>query len=243
MERFSKNDISITAVIPARGGSKGILRKNISLVGGKPLIAWTILEALKCKGLKRVVVNTDDREIADVSLAYGAEVIMRPSELAQDDTSVFEALNYGLNFYHLENQLETTTEVDTHTLQLNPTAPLRTSTHIQESIDLLISSQADSVVSVCEAHTHPYWCKKINEEGDLEDFSAEGPDKHKMRQSLPKVYALNGAIFLTRNSFIRQYSYYLGKTVPYIMPADCSIDIDTPWQMYIANLILNDRAA
>ena len=238
MERFSKTDLTITAVIPARGGSKGVLRKNVSLVGGKPLIAWSIEVAKRCKMVDRVVINTDDEEIAQVARAYGAEVpFMRPSELAQDDTPVFEALNYGLDFFDSEGYSST------HTLQLNPTSPLRTVQHLDKAIDLLVKHQSDSVVTVTEAHTHPYWCKKINQKGELSDFLPEGPDKYKIRQQLPTVYALNGSIFLISNDLVRKNTYYTENTVPLVMTADHSLDIDTPWEMYLANLVLTDRSS
>lgn len=235
MGRVSKKDLKITAVIPARGGSKGIVRKNVAIIGGKPLIAWSIEEALKCKGIDKVIVNTDDAEIAEVSKAYGAEVpFIRPSELAQDDSPVIEALNYGIDFLASQGYS------GTHTMQLNPTSPLRTVDHLNSAIELLVENQADSVVTVTEAHTHPYWCKKINS-GKLEDFLPEGPDKYKVRQSLPKVYALNGSIFLTSNDLLKKGTYYSSNTVPLVMDSDYSIDIDTPWEMYLANLVLTDR--
>lgn len=238
MERFSKNDIKIAAVIPARGGSKGVVRKNVSLVGGKPLIAWTIDAAKACKGLDRVVVNTDDYEIAEVAKAYGAEVpFIRPSELAQDDSPVFEALNHGLDFFELEGY------VSTHIMQLNPTSPLRTVSHLDQAIDLLVKSQTDSVVTVTEAHSHPYWCKVIRDDGTMEDFLELGPDQFKIRQQLPKVYSLNGSVFLVENRLIRGNTYYSDKTVPLLMSADDSLDIDTPWEMYLANLVLTDRSS
>lgn len=238
MERFSKKDLEIVAVIPARGGSKGVLRKNVSLVGGKPLIAWSIEVAKSCRSVDRVIVNTDDEEIAEVSRSYGAEVpFMRPSELAQDTSPVFDALNYGLDFFASQGYSST------HTMQLNPTSPLRTTQHLDQAVDLLVSSQADSVVTVTEAHTHPYWCKKITDKGQLKDFLEEGPDKYKIRQELPKVFALNGSIFLAKNELIRNNSYYTENTVPLLMTADHSLDIDTPWEMYLANLVLTDRSS
>jgi len=235
MEKFSGQDMRITAIIPARGGSKGVLRKNVALVAGRPLISWTIEEALKCDKIDKVVVNTDDLEIAEIAKAYGAETQMRPSELAQDSSSVFGALNYGLDRFKEQGHKST------HTLQLNPTSPLRTVTHINESIQLLEDFKADSVVSVTQAHTHPYWCKVVSDDFQLNDFLDQGPDDYKIRQELPEVYALNGSIFLVKNELIRANSYYGGKTVPYIMTSDCSIDIDTPWELYLANLVLTDR--
>jgi len=236
MEKFSTNALKIVAIIPARGGSKGVIRKNVCLVAGKPLIAWSIEAALNCDKIDRVIVSTDDTEIADVSKAFGAEVpFTRPEKYATDDSPVFETLNHALDYLEYEKYYPT------HVLQLNPTSPLRTSSHISEAIQLLEDRKADSVVSVCEAHTHPYWCKQLDQNGKLIDFLKDGPDKFKVRNKLPKVYALNGSIFLAKKDTIRKSTHYTDNTYPYIMDADSSLDIDTPWELYLTNLILKDR--
>lgn len=228
--------IKITAVIPARGGSKGVIKKNLATVGGKPLIAWSIETALACTRLDRVIVNTDDLEIAEVAKSYGADVpFIRPSNLAQDDSPVFEALIYGLDV------LEAQGYFSSHTMQLNPTSPLRVKDHIDQSIDLLISESADSVVAVKEASNHPYWCKTI-EGNRLKDFMNVGPDQYKIRQQLPKAFSLTGSIFLTSNTLIRQGTHYSPNTVPLIIPPEFSLDIDTQWELDLANLILAERA-
>lgn len=237
MEKFSRDSLKITALIPARGGSKGILRKNICLVGDKPLIAWSIEAALSNNNVDKVIVSTDDDEIAEVSRAFGAEVpFIRPAELATDDSPVMKTLNHALDY------LENNGQAITHLLQLNPTSPLREEKHISEAIDILLDKQADSVVSVCEAHTHPFWCKRISDKGQLVDFdSICGPDIFTNRQKLPAVYSLNGSIFLSSVNVIRSGSYYTNNTYPYIMNYSDSLDIDTSWELYLANLILKDR--
>lgn len=232
MGRVLKKDLKILAVIPARGGSKGILRKNLALVGGRPLIAWSIEAALDSGICSDVIVSTDDEEIADVAKAFGAKVpFMRPEELASDSSPVFEALNHVLDNYEGEV---------THVLQLNPTSPLRTAQHIKDVYNQW-EYEFDSIVSVCKAHTHPYWCKKVSPRGRISDFLEEGPDQYKIRQELPEVYALNGSIFLLSKDLIRDNTYYSDETHAYIMEAEDSLDIDEPWELYLANLILRDR--
>lgn len=229
--------MKILAVIPARGGSKGILRKNLSLVGGKPLVAWTIEAALSSGVCEKVIVSTDCQEIAEVSRSFGAEVpFIRPDELATDESPSIKTLQHAFSFFEGDNY--------THTLQLNPTSPLRRGAHIQELIKLLRFPpvvEESSAVSVCKVHHHPYWCKTLNEAGRLSNFMPLGPDHYPTRQQLPDVYALNGAMFLTPKSLIELGSYYDKNTFGYIMEAEDSLDIDEPWELYLANLILRDR--
>ena len=233
MVELLKKDLKILAVIPARGGSKGILRKNLALVGGRPLIAWSIAAAINSGVCHDVIVSTDDEEIADVAKAYGANVpFMRPASLAKDDSPIFEALNHVLDKYEDKDI--------THILQLNPTSPLRTENHIKEVYDQW-DGNCESIVSVCKAHTHPYWCKKLDKQGRIKDFLDKGPDQFKIRQELPDVYALTGAIFLVSKDLVRANTYYSDKTYAYIMEASDALDIDEPWELYLANLILRDR--
>jgi N-acylneuraminate cytidylyltransferase/CMP-N,N'-diacetyllegionaminic acid synthase len=129
-----------------------------------------------------------------------------------------------------------------YVLLLQPTSPLRTADDIDSAIELSVQQNADSVVSVCEAPTHPYLTKKVNDHGVLIDFLPK-PEGYLPRQLFPAVYALNGAIFNVRRTLIlRGETWYTDRTYPYIMPIERSIDIDTPWDMHLADLVLRDKS-
>ena len=226
----------VLGLITARGGSKGIPQKNIRKVAGKPLIAWTIEAAINSK-LDRVVVSTDDQEIAEVSRSWGAEVpFMRPKELAQDDSPHMDVIYHAIQWlsehedYHPE-----------YILLVQPTTPLRITKDIDGAINMVIEKVADSVVSVSKSPIHPYLTKRINVDGRLEDFVSK-PKGYLRRQDLPPAYALNGAIYLAhREVLLQKETWYTDCTYAYIMPPERSLDIDTPWDLQLADLILRDK--
>lgn len=221
-------------IIPARGGSKGVPRKNIKLLAGKPLIAYTIETALQSKSLDRVIVSTDDQEIAKIALEYGAEVpFMRPKELAGDivpDLPVFKhALNNleGSERYHADMMVN-----------LRPTAPLRIVEDIDAAVHKLIDTNADSVRSVCKVEHHPYWMLKVV--GDRAYPLIEGEEKkYPRRQDLPPIYRLNGAVDVSRRDNIIEKNTLYGEDIRVIiMNQTRSIDIDTELDFAIAEMIL-----
>lgn len=234
----------ILGLIPARGGSKSVPRKNIRILAGKPLIAWTIEAALVCSLLDRVIVSTDDIEIANVARGYGAEVpFLRPGELAQDDTPGIEPLLHAVRWLDEHEDYR-----PDYALMLQPTSPLRTTEDIEAAINLAISNDADSVVSVCEVRYHPYWTMRLDADGTLSDF--HGLDlcdlqrKYPRRQDLPPAHAENGAIYLAKRSVLLECQAFYGKRLyGYVMPAERSLDVDTLWDLYLANLILQGRRA
>lgn len=211
----------VVAIIPARGGSKGIPRKNIKNLNGKPLIAYTIDEALKSKYIDRVIVSTEDLEIAEISKSFGAEVpFLRPKELAQDDTPGIEPIIHSIN-YLVNNENYNFDYV----MCLQCTSPLRNSKQIDEAIDEIYKKDADSAVSVCESEVNPYWMKVI-QDGKMLDFLNDNKF-YARRQDLPIVYRLNGAIYLAKIEIIlNKKSWYTNNTVPIIMDKISSIDID-----------------
>lgn len=228
---------TVLAVITARGGSKGIPGKNIADLAGKPLIAWTIEAATGAASVSRVIVSTDDAEIAAVSQRWGAEVpFLRPAQLAADTSP------------HLPVLLHTLAWVDEHDprrydyiLLLQPTSPLRTTDDIESAVELALERHADSVVSVCPAHPHPFLCRRITDDGRLEEFAPQ-PEGYLARQTLPLAYALNGAIYLVhRDVLTTRQTFYTDNTFAYVMSPERSMDIDTPWDLYLVNLILRDR--
>ena len=225
------------AVIPARGASKSIPRKNIAMVGGKPLLAWTVLAAKGSPALDRIIVSTDDAEIAEVAKAWGAEVpFTRPLELGRDDTPGIEPILHAVHWLAQQENYN-----PDYVMVLQPTSPLRTTQDIEAAIQLALKKDADSVLSVSPARQHPYWMKWITPDGRLVDFIPLGR-RYVRRQDLPEVYALNGAIYLIRRQvLLEKQSWYTPRTYAYIMPPERSLDIDTPWDLYIANLILEDR--
>lgn len=227
----------VVGVITARGGSRSIPRKNIVPVAGKPLIVWTIEAALKSSSLSRVILSTDDTEIAKVARQWGAEVpFIRPAKLAQDDSPHIPVIIHTVEWLELNEGVR-----PDYVFLLQPTCPLRSAEDIGNAIQLALENDADGVVSVCEAPSHPYLTKRVTADGRLEDFVSK-PEGYLRRQDLSAAYALNGAIYLARREILlEKETWYTDRTYAYIMPAERSLDIDTPWDLYLADLILRDR--
>lgn len=229
---MSPNSAPNLALVVARGGSTSIPRKNLAPLAGRPLIAWTIEAALRCPAIDRVVVSTDDGEIAAVAREHGAETpFIRPPELARDDTPTMPVVLHALQ------QLSAEGYVPGSVMLLQPTSPLRTSADINAAIALAQERSADSVVSVSLAASHPHLAKRITTDGRLEDFMAHPPVVR--RQDLEPVYALNGAIYLIRREpLVESQTFYGPKTYAYVMPSERSIDVDTEWDLRLCDLIL-----
>lgn len=224
----------ILAVITARSGSKSVPRKNIAPLGGKPLIAWTIEAALGAPSLDRVVVSTDDEEIAEVSRTWGAEVpFMRPSELAEDASPHIPVVQHAVDWIETHGE-----DFPDWIMLLQPTTPFRTSEDLEAAVRMIQYGACDSVLSVCEAATHPFLAKRISPEGRIEDF-VQVPEGYLARQALPPAYALNGALYLVRRDVLmEQGTFQTQQTCAYIMPAERSLDIDTAWDLALANGVL-----
>lgn len=218
-------------VIPARGGSKGIPRKNIKLIAGRPLIAWTIEAALMTISLDRVIVSTEDEEIAAVARLYGADVpFTRPAELAQDTSPGIDPVLHALD------ELSGFDAV----VVLQPTSPLRSSEDIAGCIARAGQYGASSAVSVTEQHNHPFWMYSMGHAGTLEPVM-ERPAVLR-RQDLPRVYSLNGAVYYAKTEWLRRERALVGAaTVGYVMPPERSVDLDTPMEWELADLLLRNR--
>jgi len=226
---------NILAIIPARGGSKGIPRKNLRLLCGKPLIAYTIEAALNSKLINRVVVSTEDEEIAKVSKKYGAEVISRPTELAQDDTPSLPLFQHAIRY--LEEVKDYRPEI---IVMLQPTSPLRIVEDIDRAIEEFLKGSYHSIASVCEVEHTPHWMYTIVGER-LKPLIEEG-QKVVRRQDDSKVYRLNGAVYVTSRDIIMKENRVLGRdTKAYIMPLERSIDIDTELDFKLAELLMRER--
>jgi CMP-N,N'-diacetyllegionaminic acid synthase len=210
------------AIIPARGGSKGLPGKNTRMLLGKPLIAYTIEAALNAKHISRVIVSTDDANIAEVARSAGAEIpFLRPTELAQDKSLAIDTYLYTVD------QLTTAEKPIQDLVVLLPTAPLRNFRDIDEAIELFREKKADSVVSYYKAEHPLQWYKFIEDEGTLKSVFPEG-DRLANRQDEKPAYLPNGAIYVFNYSMLKNKRvYYTDKSYPYLMPAGRSVDIDT----------------
>jgi CMP-N-acetylneuraminic acid synthetase len=229
--------MNIFALIPARGGSKGVARKNIRPLADKPLIGWTIETAIESGCFHRVIVSTEDGEIAAVARHFGAETpFMRPAKLAHDSTPGMEVILHAIEWLG-QNENDHSDCL----MLLQPTSPLRSTEDICRAIDLMHAKDADAILSVTPVHHHPYWTKTITPDGRLADFMTT--DRlHITRQTLPPVYALNGAIYLARcRVLLEQRTFDTKRAFAYVMPPERSLDIDTPWDFRLAELIIKEQ--
>ena len=226
---------NILGLIPARGGSKGLPRKNIKPLLGKPLIAWTIEQALASEYLDKVIVSTDEKEIADISKKYWAEVpFMRPKELAKDNAKGIDVVLHVIDWFMKNDKLK---QFDLLML-LQPTSPLRITEDIDKTIEYLFSKEAKAIVSVCEVDHHPLWSNTLPEDGCMKDFIKQ-EIMNKNRQELPIYYRLNGAIYLAYCDYLKEQKGFFGdKTFTYIMPRERSIDIDDEIDLKLAEVMM-----
>ena len=223
------------AVIPARGGSKGVPKKNIKELAGKPLIAYTIKAAIDSGIFEKVIVSTDSQEIADVATSYGAEVpFLRPKEISGDMTSSDDVILHALSYY--QQQGIEFAEV----CKLQATSPLRNSEHLKMAYSLFHEKNADYLVSVCECEHSPLWSGIIGEDMRLDNFI---PDevKRSCRQDMPTYYRLNGAIYMGKVNQFSINKNFLGKNcIAYIMEQKDSIDIDSQLDFEMAEVLIKE---
>lgn len=222
------------AIIPARGGSKEIPGKNIKLLCGKPLIVYTIEAAMAAKSVDRIILSTDDPEIAKIAGKYDVEIpFMRPAHLAKDDSLAID--NYIYTIDRL-NAISSTQYNEFVVLQ--PTSPLRSVSDIDNAIKLFHEKNADSLISVCEASHPPLWAKKIDLLGRLEEYFNINIG-NKNRQELEMAYMPNGTIFILKLSLLKKlYSYYSDNTYAFIMPPERSLDIDALLDFEFAEFLM-----
>jgi N-acylneuraminate cytidylyltransferase len=208
----------VIALITARGGSKGLPRKNVLIAGGKPLVAWTVEEAFSAKCIDRVVLSSDDDEIMVAAKAAGCDIpFSRPAHLAGDIASSIDVVLHALD------QLPGYEYV----VLLQPTSPLRTAADIDAAFALMLEKAAPSCVSVCEVDQSPYWMYRVEANNKLQRLLPEIRGVTR-RQDLPPIYVLNGAIYIARIDWLRANNNFVGlETVAYLMPKERSLDIDT----------------
>lgn len=212
--------MDIVGLIPARGGSKGIPRKNLAEVGGKPLLAWTVDAALAASELTRVVVSTDDDEIAATA---GVEVLRRPAELSADDTPMLDVVRHAV--------AELSPDV---VVLLQPTSPLRRAEHVDAAVRLLLESGADAVVSVVPV-PHRFSPDALM---DVVDGRVVARGGTRTRQAKELVYARNGPAVLVVRSDRLGDDLYGGDCRPYLMDERDSLDVDDAFDLELADLLL-----
>lgn len=228
-----QNEKKVLAIIPARGGSKGVKNKNIRLLGDKPLIYWSISAAKKSKYITELYVSTDNEDIKNISESYGANVLMRPSSLANDETPMAETLQFVCM------ELEKRGEFFDFVVLLQPTAPFRKSQHIDEAIEKFMSYQkTDSLISVYKVEdNHPSRMYRINKNECLIKIMDE--PKSSLRQDLDDIYHRNGAIYICTTALIRNEGKLICKNpLSFVMMKKDSINIDDEQDLEIANFLM-----
>lgn len=220
------------AIITARSGSKGVVDKNIRLLDGKPLFAYSIEAALKSEMFEEIMVSTDDEKYAELAQKLGASVpFLRSSENSGDDTSSWDVVREVLKKYE-----ELGERFDTVAL-LQPTSPLRKAEDIIQGYQLLYEKRANSIIGVCEVEHSPLYCNVLGDDLSMNNF-IRSDAYMKPRQRLPKYYRINGALYIVRvKENINIYDIYDNKCYAYIMPQEKSIDIDTELDFKIAELL------
>lgn len=222
----------VLAIIPARGGSKGVPRKNVRNLAGKPLIAWTIEEAKKSKYITRLILSSEDEEIIEVAKKYGCEVpFKRPVELAKDDTPSIEPVLHAI---------EQCPGYD-YVVLLQPTSPLRTVEDIDGCIEMLLTQNLDFGVSVSESNKSPYWMYMVDMDGSMEPIIKQ-EEIISRRQDLPKIYTLNGAVYVAKvERLLKEKNFLNSNTKAYIMNNENSLDIDSELDFLVCEHLINNK--
>jgi CMP-N,N'-diacetyllegionaminic acid synthase len=220
------------AIVPARGGSKRLPRKNVLNLHGKPLVTWSINAGLNSKYVDKVVVTSDDDEVLGLAEGAGVLAINRPAELSHDTATTFDTVRHtieNVNYYD-------------YIVLLQPTSPLRTSHHIDEAIELLITLKSDAIISVSEVDHSPLWCNTLPDDKNMNYF-LKSKVKNTRSQDLDKYFRLNGAIYICEtHSFLKEGSMFLRKnSFAYIMDRISSIDIDEEIDLIIADTLMKNK--
>lgn len=220
--------MDIVALITARGGSKRLPRKNVLPLAGKPMIAWTIEAARQSAALGRVIVSTEDEEIARVSREHGAEVpFVRPAELGLDDSDHVAVVEHALDWLAEHEGVE-----PDHVMLLQPTSPLRTAEDIDACVSIARESGAPAVVSVTAVSPH---AMRLGDGGTLECFGEVGTPQQ-------PLVAPNGAVYLNRVASLRAHRAFIpARSLGYLMPSERSLDVDTQWDFSLAEAALRGR--
>ena len=231
------DETQVVGIITARGGSKGVPRKNVRMVAGKPLIAWTIEAARQARSLNRVIVSTDDAEIARVAQHFGAEIpFIRPASLAQDNSTHIDVLCHAIHWLRDEGGCR----VD-YVVNLQPTSPMRLAEDIDGAVTLAIERRADAVVSICPTSANPHLVKQLSPTGELIGFAGVEV-RHSRRQELPPAYVFNGSVYVNRaDHLLATRNMFAPGMLGYVMPESRSWDIDTEEDLQVVDFLMTSR--
>ncbi|WP_273130292.1 acylneuraminate cytidylyltransferase family protein [Bacillus weihaiensis] len=226
--------MSNLAIIPARSGSKGLKDKNIKLLNGKPLMAYTIEAASQSNVFDEIIVSTDSEEYAQIAREWGASVpFLRNVELSSDTASSWDVVKDAIIYYQSIGK-----EFDSVAL-LQPTSPLRKAEDIINGYDMLLSKKANAIVAVCEVDHSPLWCNMLPENHSLDNFLNQDLLKTP-RQSLPKYYRINGAIYIVNREYLMSNDYiYDENCFAVIMSKENSVDIDDEIDFKVAEALIS----
>jgi CMP-N,N'-diacetyllegionaminic acid synthase len=222
---------SVLAVICARGGSKGLPRKNVLPVGGKPVVAWSVAAGHGSAHVDRTILSSDDPEIIEVARAHGCDVpFVRPAEFATDEVAIGPVLVHAL---------DAVAESYDWLVLLQATSPLRTSADIDSCLELAVRTGAPAVISVTRPAKSPYWMCSLDGEGRMRPILEAPTSETNRRQLLPEVFVPNGAVYVARTDWFRRTKNFASpETRAYIMPAERSVDIDYRIDLVVADALL-----
>lgn len=231
----------VLGLIPARGGSKGIPRKNVRKLAGRPLICYSFDSALGSRCLDRIIVSTDDPEIAGLARQAGIAVpFMRPADLASDNAAMLPVVQHAVRALKSLDGYEPDVVV-----LLQPTAALRQARHIDEAVTLLLDRGADSIVSVCPVPEafNPYWVHIVSADGRLVHFIPDGMTRYTRRQDLPRVYWREGTIYaVRRDTLMLKNTLYGDVCLAYVLDTNDILHLDSPFDWLVAELVMERRA-
>lgn len=217
--------MKVLYIVTARGGSKGVPRKNIRMVGGLPLIAYKIIAAKKSMAEKRIIVSTDDEEIARIAKQYGAEVpFMRPDFLATDSASSMDVIEHAMNWVE-----ERDDDKFDYVCMLEPSSPFATYQDLDNAFQLLQETNADTLLGMEEVDVNSIFINELDEQGGLSHFyNVICNMKSVRRQDQKKEYTMNGCMYIAKWDYFKKNKlFHSMNSVPYIMPREKSIEIDT----------------
>ncbi len=231
------HDKRVLALVPARGGSKGLPRKNILPLDGRPLVSYPIMTARGSRYVDRVIISTDDAEIADVARQHGCDVpFLRPAELASDTAPSFAFMQHAIEFLHAQG------DVYDYLLLLEPTSPLTESADVDRALERLDAHRdtADAIVGVCKVEaTHPVFCARVNEAGVLVPYAREDWKTPYRRQDIPDLFFFEGSLYISDvQVLLREGGFLHSRTMPYVVPRWKSIEIDEAFDMAIVETTL-----
>lgn len=231
--------MNVLFVITARGGSKGVPRKNIKMLGGKPLIAYKIIAAKKCKCEKRIIVSTDDEEIAEISRKYGAEVpFRRPDELATDSASSVDVILHAMNWISKNSK-----EKYDFVCMLEPSSPFASYKDLEMALRSIEQTDADTLLGMKEVDVSTNFIHCLDKDGKLSEFYFAMKDMHSIRrQDQKKEYTMNGCMYIAKwDYFMENKLFHSVNSIPYIMSEEKSIEIDTLLDYEIANKVIEKK--